>query len=429
MKNTELEKKIMVEKVLGRMEVLKGFIQIPAKSRKELIGDVPLPIKTLLNGEIARLDGYGRLWSSSLKGKLQLGSQIQLTKTKEGFQVELVDRSHKEAFSSVECKSEAEAFRSVNVERTQKIEKRYRESGTATSSFGSRGRFGHDSSKFYNSRLYAGLPKEKENVVHFENEINKDFLDKIFCKSSEHMDELPDNSVHLMVTSPPYNVGKEYDKGLTLDEYKGLLRNVFKEVHRVLVPGGRACVNVANLGRKPYIPLDAFLVQSMLDTGFLMRGEIIWDKGSSAAASTAWGSWRSASNPTLRDIHEYIMVFSKDTFKRPMQKGRKSTLTREEFLEWTKSVWSFPAESATRVGHPAPFPVELPLRLIKLYTFEGEVVLDPFMGSGTTAIAALQTNRHYVGYDIVPGYIKLAERRIKSFMNQQSQVKLPEFLS
>jgi DNA modification methylase len=297
-----------------------------------------------------------------------------------------------------------------------KIKRRkHRKGGTETSSFGSPGRIGHDSSKFYNSRLYEGLPKEKEKVVYIENEINREFLNKIFRRSSEHMEELPDNSVHLMVTSPPYNVGKEYDKGLTLDEYKSLLANVFKEVYRVLIPGGRACINVANLGRKPYIPLNALIVQSMLDIGFLMRGEIIWDKGPSAAASTAWGSWCSPSNPTLRDVHEYIIIFSKDTFSRHKPKARNISITREEFLAWTKSVWSFPAESATKIGHPAPFPVELPLRLVKLYTFEGEVVLDPFMGSGTTAIAALQTNRYYVGYDIEANYVELAEKRIKHF--------------
>jgi len=428
LRNIELKWKIMVEKSLGRMEVLKGFIQIPAKSLKELVGDLPLPSETQLDGEAARLDSYGRLWSSSLKGKFPLGTRVQLFKTTEGFKVELVANS-KESSRSAQSKNEIVGV--LNVEKARKTRKRHRKGGTVTSSFGSPGRFGHDSSKFYNSRLYAGLPKEKEKVVYFENEINKDFFDKIFCKSSEHMDELPDNSVHLMVTSPPYNVGKEYDKGLTLDEYKTILRNVFKEVYRVLVPGGRACVNVANLGRKPYIPLDTFAIQIMLDIGFLMRGEIIWDKGSSAAASTAWGSWRSASNPTLRDTHEYIMIFSKDTFKRPEPKGRKSTITKEEFLEWTKSVWSFPAESATKVGHPAPFPVELPLRLIKLYTFEGEVVLDPFIGSGTTAIACLRTNRHFVGYDIEKQYVDITNTRIQNELRQikaqKEQVKLEKF--
>ncbi len=284
---------------------------------------------------------------------------------------------------------------------------------TQPSPFGSPGRINHDSSPFYLSKLYEGLPKE-EKVKYVENPIPKEHLDKIFCKSSEKMEELPDNSVHFMVTSPPYNVGKEYDKNLTLEEYRGFLRRVWREVKRVLVPGGRACINIANLGRKPYIPLHAFIIEDMLELGFLMRGEIIWNKGSSSSPSTAWGSWCSAKNPTLRDVHEYILVFSKGTFTRESL-GRKSTISKEEFLEFTKSVWSFPAESAKRVGHPAPFPIELPYRLIQLYTFEGEVVLDPFMGSGQTAIAAIKTHRRYVGYEVNEEYVKLAEKRIKEF--------------
>ena len=218
------------------------------------------------------------------------------------------------------------------------------------------------------------------------------------------MEELPDCSVHLMVTSPPYNVGKEYDEDLSLEEYLSLLKRVMAEVHRVLVPGGRACVNVANLGRKPYIPLHIYVIQDMLDLGFLMRGEVIWDKSSSASPSTAWGSWMSAANPVLRDTHEYVLVFSKDAFGRKNPQKRPSTISRDEFLEFTKSVWTFPAESARKVGHPAPFPVELPRRFIQLYTFEGDVALDPFMGSGTTAVAAVEAGRCYVGYDTDPAY-------------------------
>jgi site-specific DNA-methyltransferase (adenine-specific) len=172
---------------------------------------------------------------------------------------------------------------------------------------------------------------------------------------------------------------------------------------------------VANLGRKPYIPLSAFIVEDMIDLGFLMRGEVIWDKGASAAASTAWGSWQSASNPTLRDVHEYILVFSKGSFRRKNPEKRSSTISREEFLEFTKSVWTFGAESARKVGHPAPFPVELPYRLIQLYTYEGEVVLDPFMGSGQTAIAALKSGRRYLGYEIDEQYARLAEKRVEEF--------------
>ncbi len=300
-----------------------------------------------------------------------------------------------------------------------------RKKGTKTSAFGSPGRINHDSTSFYKSRLYEGLPKEKV-VKYVENSIPTKFLDKIFCKTSERMEELPDNSVHLMVTSPPYNVGKEYDENLTLNEYRAFLKRVWSEVKRVLVPGGRACINIANLGRKPYIPLHAFIVEDLLDLDFLMRGEIIWNKASSGSPSTAWGSWLTAKNPTLRDIHEYILVFSKGMFTRGDTR-RKSTISKKEFLEFTKSVWSFSAEPATKVGHPAPFPVELPYRLIQLYTFEGEIILDPFMGSGQSAIAAIKTQRHYVGYDTNEEYVKLAKRRIKEFSINFNAPKLFEF--
>jgi DNA modification methylase len=150
----------------------------------------------------------------------------------------------------------------------------------------------------------------------------------------------------------------------------------------------------------------------------LMRGEIIWDKGGSASASTAWGSWQSASNPTLRDTHEYILVFSKGNFRRDKLEGREDTISKDEFLEFTKSVWKFAAESAKKIGHPAPFPIELPYRLIQLYTFGGEVVLDPFMGSGQTALAAIKSGRHFVGYEINKAYSDLAQARIHEHRQQ-----------
>lgn len=292
--------------------------------------------------------------------------------------------------------------------------------GTSTSSFGTSGRINHNSSKFYNTRLYEGLNNEKENTIYEEQSIKLENLNKIFCKSSEQMTELPTNSIHLMVTSPPYNVGKDYDTNLSLKEYRQLLKNVFKETYRVLVPGGRACINIANLGRKPYIPLHSFIIQDMHEIGYLMRGEIIWNKASSASPSTAWGTWLKANNPVLRDVHEYILIFCKDTFTRHNLNKRKSTITREEFLELTKSVWSFSAERASKVGHPAPFPVDLPFRLIQLYTFENDVVLDPFMGSGTTAIATIKTNRQYIGYDNNKKYCELSEKRINQYMQQVS---------
>jgi site-specific DNA-methyltransferase (adenine-specific) len=284
---------------------------------------------------------------------------------------------------------------------------------TQTKSFGSVVRESHNSKKFYTSKLFEGF-ELKRNIEFKENKIDEDVLNRFYCKSSEVMDEIPDNSIHLMITSPPYNVGKEYDNDLTLDEYLELLGNVFGEVHRKLVTGGRACVNIANIGRKPYIPLHAMVTEIMLDIGFLMRGEIIWDKSASGGGSCAWGSWMSASNPVLRDYHEYILVFSKDSYSKNKAQDKKDTIERDDFIEWTRSVWTFPAVNAKRIGHPAPFPVELPHRLINLYSYEGDVILDPFCGSGTTAIAAIQNNRKYVCYDISHDYIELAKNRISN---------------
>ncbi len=284
---------------------------------------------------------------------------------------------------------------------------------TKTASFGSVLRESHSSKKFYSSKLYENfkIPKDMEFK---EVKIDEKDLNKLYCKSSEDMDEIPDNSVHLMITSPPYNVGKEYDNDLTLDEYLELLTSVFREVYRKLVTGGRACINIANIGRKPYIPLHAMIIEIMLDLGFLMRGEIIWDKSTSAGGSCAWGSWMSASNPVLRDYHEYILIFSKESYSKNKAQEKRDTINHDDFIQWTKSVWTFPAVNAKKIGHPAPFPIELPHRLINLYSYEGDVILDPFIGSGTTAIAAVQNNRSFIGYDIKKEYIELAQKRLSN---------------
>ena len=245
---------------------------------------------------------------------------------------------------------------------------------TETKSFGSVVRQSHNSKKFYSSKLFEEFELPK-NVEYLENRIPEGGLNKFYCKSSEVMDEIPDSSIHLMVTSPPYNVGKEYDSDLTLDEYLSLLTAVFGEVYKKLVTGGRACINVANIGRKPYIPLHAMVIEIMLDL---------------------------------------ILVFSKDSYSKDKNQIKKDTIERDDFIEWTRSVWTFPAVNAKRIGHPAPFPVELPHRLINLYSYEGDVVLDPFCGSGTTAVAARKNNRNYICYDIKQEYIDLAKSRISN---------------
>jgi site-specific DNA-methyltransferase (adenine-specific) len=213
-----------------------------------------------------------------------------------------------------------------------------------------------------------------------------------------------------MVTSPPYNCGKAYDLDLDLAEYLQFLCRVLSETYRVLVPGGRMAINAAGLGRKPYIPLQSHVMFLAMDLGFMPRGEIIWVKAEGKSGSCAWGSWKSAGNPVLRDVHEYLLIFCKGRFDRPIR--GISTISRDEFIAATTSVWKISPESPKRVGHPAPFPEELIERLIKLYTFRDDVVLDPFMGGGSTAAVALKNERRFVGYDNCREYVDLAEARI-----------------
>ena len=265
----------------------------------------------------------------------------------------------------------------------------------------------------------TGMGSRKGYVSKFQTDMSKTDVEKnkktnkkniILNKSAEKMDDLIDNCVSLTVTSPPYNVGKLSDNNLSDEDYWKLMRQCFKEVYRVTESGGRLVLNVANLGRKPYIPFSNMFTDLMLDLGFLMRGEIIWQKSKGANANFAWGSWLSASNPVIRDIHEYCLVFSKEG----MSKGSKgkSTIEKDEFMESTLSIWNINPARAKKIGHPAPFPVELAERFINLYSYEKDLILDPFIGSGTTALAASKLKRSYIGYEVNAEYCKLAEKRL-----------------
>jgi len=286
---------------------------------------------------------------------------------------------------------------------------------TRTSSFGVGKRESHDSSEFYGRNLYNGFfanPLSIKEMGQISVPLPGSWSDSIYCQSSTSMSQIPDNSVAVAFTSPPYNVGKDYDDDMSLQEYLDLIKDVGKEVYRVLCPGGRYIINIANLGRKPYIPLHAFFYQVHISLDFLPMGEIIWVKAKGASGSCAWGSWMSAKAPRLRDLHEYLLVFTKQGFSRP--NSGISDIDREEFMGATLSVWEIPPESAKKVGHPAPFPVELASRVIKLYSYVNDVVLDPFVGSGTTCVAAKILNRHFVGFDISDEYCALAEMRLSA---------------
>lgn len=292
---------------------------------------------------------------------------------------------------------------------------------TSTSSFGVSKRESHDSSGFYDR--FAAPEISDDDTLGEPGE-----LDIIHIGDARDMSQVPDASVGLVVTSPPYFAGKDYETELgeghvpaNYIEYLAMLRDVMAESVRTLEPGGRMAINVANLGRKPYRSLAADVTTILQDDlRLLLRGEVIWQKQRGASGSCAWGSYQSPANPVFRDTTERLIIASKGRFDR-VGKGRGAdggdgspTIPGDEFMEATLDVWEIPAESATRVGHPAPFPVALVERCLHLFTYEGDVVLDPFMGSGTTAIAAKNTGRHYIGYDTDPGYVRQARERVSS---------------
>lgn len=291
---------------------------------------------------------------------------------------------------------------------------------TATARFGSSRRESHDASAFYHRFVAPELSRDDVVVRPAETDV-------IYTHDARDMGKVESSSVALVVTSPPYFAGKEYEESLgengvpaTYFEYLGLLGDVFSECKRVLEPGGRLAVNVANLGRRPYRSLAGDVTEILQDLGLLLRGEIVWWKGRAAGGSCAWGSFQSPANPVLRDVTERVVIASKGRFDRALKPPERlrlgypstATISRDEFLEATTDLWEIAPESARRVGHPAPFPVELPKRLIELYTYESDLVLDPFMGAGSTAVAAVRTRRHFIGFDTDPSYVELADRRI-----------------
>jgi len=314
---------------------------------------------------------------------------------------------------------------------------------TSTANFGSGRREAHDASAFYDRFVAPEI--SPDTTIGRPGE-----LDVIHREDARRMTSVASDSVALVVTSPPYFAGKQYEEDLGVGgvpadyfEYLELLRDVFAECKRVLEPGGRIAVNVANLGRRPYRSLSGDVTQILQDLGLLLRGEVVWWKGRAAGGSCAWGTFQRPSNPVIRDITERVVIASKGRFDRALTPAQRleqglpstATISRDEFMEATTDLWEIAPESATRVGHPAPFPVELPKRVIELYTYEGDVVLDPFMGSGSSAVAAVRTGRHYLGFDTDEEYVAIATRRIdaererieaaRSDVNPAFRVELP----
>ncbi|MBA2608972.1 MAG: site-specific DNA-methyltransferase [Actinobacteria bacterium] len=298
--------------------------------------------------------------------------------------------------------------------------------GTTTSNFGVGKRENHDAQAFYN-RFRVPEVSTDDTVLP-----PMPVPEPVVLGDARLMGNVADGSVALVVTSPPYFAGKQYEEELQREgvpgsylEFLELLTDVFAECVRKLEPGGRIAVNVANLGRKPYRSLSADVIRILEhDLGLLLRGEVIWQKSEGAAGSCAWGSFRSAANPVLRDISERVVIASKGRFDRALTVNQRAaaglphvnSVGVDDFMNLTLDVWTIPPESAKRVGHPAPFPVELPEQLMRLYTYENDLVLDPFAGSGSTGVAAKRLGRRFVGYDTDPEYVAIAKDRYKRAM-------------
>jgi len=368
----------IAEKVIEKMESQKGFIQIPARSRQELVGDLPLPVVTSVNGNPARLDKYARIWSPSLKNKFSVGARVRISKAESGFLVELSkDEGAKETTEAiVERQPIAQDLDTANIDE----------------------------------RLYF----KTDSISIFNEDILKTH-------------SIEDNSIDLVVTSPPYNVDIQYENykdDIPYSEYLIFTRKWLAKCYDLARDDGRMCLNIPldkNKGGQQSVCADVTTIAK--EVGWKYHATIIWNE-QNISRRTAWGSWLSASAPFVIAPVEVIVVLYKKSWEKA-HKG-KSDIARDEFIEWTNGVWNFSGESRNKIGHPSPFPVELPKRCIKLFSFVGDVVLDPFSGSGTTLIACLENKRAGIGVEINRNYCELAVRRLEAHgIFQKKLVEIP----
>ena len=356
----------MVEKVIEKIEAQRGFVQISTQSRREFIGDAPLPLRTLVNGNPARLDKYGRIWSRFLKNKFNVGARVKISKTENGFLVEPAENE--------------------------------------------------------SAGVITELIKEKHSLAQGENE--RSIGNNLYLTTDSiriHTDDflktrsIEGNSIDLVVTSPPYNVDiqyEDYSDNIPYNEYLAFTKKWLDKCYNLMKDDGRLCLNIPldkNKGGQQSVCADITTIAK--ETGLKYHATIIWNE-QNISRRTAWGSWLSASAPFVIAPVEVIVVLYKESWQKTSG-SQKSDITRDEFLEWTNGVWNFSGESRNKIGHPAPFPVELPKRCIKLFSYVGDTVLDPFLGSGTTLIACAETNRIGIGIEINKNYCELAKRRLE----------------
>lgn len=267
------------------------------------------------------------------------------------------------------------------------------------------------------------------------NNINKIEINKIYNEDNINtLNRMKDDFLDLTVTSPPYNIdlgNNKYNKSpydLYKDnkehkEYILWLKSIFMLVYTKTKKGGRCIINIGD-GQNGKVPTHSDVIQMMVDIGWIPMTIIIWDKNN-VSNRTAWGSFMSPSSPSFPTPFEYILCFAKE--ERRLQWTGKTDLTRDEFISWSLAKWNFTGENLRKIGHPAAFPVELPLRCVKMFSWVDSIVYDPFMGSGSTAIACIKTNRKYIGSEISSDYVSLAEKRIRKELedfNEKHKINL-----
>ena len=291
-------------------------------------------------------------------------------------------------------------------------------------------------------RVYVDYNKErkvkgrKEKVVkrrsyfyatddQFSQEVNPvppEFLDTIICgDSAEVLKKIPSNSIDLVFTSPPYNFGLDYqtgEDGVLWDDYFKKLFAVFSECIRVLKFGGRILVNVQPLF-SDYIPIHHIISNFFMQNKLIWKGEILWEKNNYNCKYTAWGSWKSPSNPYLKYTWEFVEIFCKGDLKKIGNK-ENADISADEFKKWVVAKWSIGPERAMKeYGHPAMFPEDLAERVLKLFSYKNDIILDPFNGIGTTAVVAKKMGRRYIGIDISEEYCKKSQDRLKNTLIQK----------
>lgn len=398
----------MVSKVLKKMEVLRGFIQIPVKSRFELIGNITLPCDTMLNGNQARFDKYGRLWASSLKNNFAVGTQVEISKTENGYRVVPVQNGQEYLFS-------------------EKREEKSKQAGLNLSKYAIK----------ISDKGMASYPLEQEvkGKKIWYGPFYKEGCDVILSCNDvmEFLRTVPDSIVTLIVTSPPYNIGKPYEERVEFNQYLSWQRDVIKECLRILKPEGSVCWEIGNYVENGEVyPLDIYFYDIFKELGLRLRNRIIWRFGHGLHAKLRFSGryevilWFSKSDDYIFNLDAVRIpqkypgktAYKGPNYGRPTSHplGKNPSDAWDIVVDdWQEEVWDIPnvkSNHPEKTVHPSQFPIELVERLVLALTNEGDILFDPFAGVGSALIAGILHDRRSIGVDKERVYTDLAYRRI-----------------